>query len=382
MQNKEIRHLEQIVVNVAETPLLERALSRQMRPPDISAAVDLAEVLKEILSWANRFVPSHSGSVMIDDPVAPPGPGGLRDLYFLACFGLGSENIVGTRLDESKGIAGETYLKGCPYISKDVKHDSKFFPDIDAMTEHKSLSIICAPVVVEGRIIGVIELINRIGRVSFDGSDLVLLEIFAGYTGTLIENALSARAFKEMSRRDNLTGLYNDRYFFHALRFELVRAIDTGGDVSLVFFDLDHFKTVNDTFGHMAGSRVLKEVADVLRGVFTQGDEVMARYGGDEYVVVLPGAGISDAAAMSERMRAAIAGFTFIKQPGSHGEFPLDIADLITCSVGVASLRHNLSAEWSPEQLVDDLIRKADRAMYESKENGKDRVTVSSEHTL
>lgn len=364
--------LKDIVVNVAEPALLERALRRQMRPPDLRGAVSLGSVLKEILSWANRFVPSHSGSVLIDDPLSASE---VRDLCFLACFGEGSESIVGARLDGSKGIAGDTYVNGRPYISEDVSKDGKFFSGMDEKTNFETRSIICAPIHVEGRIIGVIELLNRIGRPSYDNNDLVLLEIFAGYTGTLIENALSARMFEELSKRDNLTGLYNDRHFFHCLRFEVGRARQCGGDVSLVFFDLDHFKSINDTHGHMAGSGVLKEIAVILNSVYTDPETIMARYGGDEYVVVLPGIGIDEATALAGLMRAAIEDFTFL----SDGDNPLCISGVITCSVGVASLLENLLVEGTADELADELIRVADRAMYRSKDDGKNRVTRSAE---
>lgn len=355
-----------------------------MRPPDLRGAVDLGEVLREILTWANRLVPSHSGSVLIDDPIGSYGGEEERcegrDLYFLACFGEGSEGVVGARLPGGQGIAGETYLRGCPYISQDVRKDQKFFSEMDAKTKFETRSIICAPISVEGKVIGVIELLNRIDRESYEDNDLFLLEIFAGYTGTLIENALSARTFEELSKRDNLTGLFNDRYFFHALHFEIRRAIAGGGDVSLIFFDLDRFKAVNDTYGHMAGSRVLKEVAWILRKVYIKADTVLARYGGDEYVIILPETSLDKAAQMAELMRSEIEGFTFLKDAGAHGEPPLCISKLITCSVGVASLRRNLPAGGSPEEkMVDDLIRVADRAMYKSKDNGKNRVTPSEE---
>ena len=373
--------LNDIEINVAEAGLLQRALSREANPSDIRSAMDLGEVLRAILSWANRFVPSHSGSILIDDPVAPPGPGGERDMYFLACFGEGSRNIAGKRLADCRGIAGETYKKGCPYISPDVMKDDKFFPDVDAETEFQTRSIICAPIVVEGRIIGVIELLNRIGSVSYEKNDLVLLEIFAGYTGTLIENALSARMFEEISRLDNLTGLYNDRYFFHALRQQIVRALGEGDDISLIFFDLDRLKNVNDTYGHLAGSGVIREVAGVMCDIYSGKDVVMARYGGDEYVIILPGYSLEEAVELAERMRSAIAAFTFLKKPGPHGDSALDISGLITCSVGVASLGRNISPHGAPQQLADNLIRMADRAMYASKENGKNRVTASEECT-
>ena len=105
-----------------------------------------------------------------------------------------------------------------------------------------------------------------------------------------MKNALDARRFEDLSKRDNLTGLYNDRYFYERLEMETQRASDEGSDLSLIFFDLDHFKEVNDTHGHLVGSQVLKEVAIIVEEVFLDSGAASARYGGDEFVILMPDA--------------------------------------------------------------------------------------------
>ena len=203
---------------------------------------------------------------------------------------------------------------------------------------------------------------------------LSILEIFASYTSTLIKNALDARRFEDLSKRDNLTGLYNDRYFYERLEMETQRAIDGGSDLSLIFFDLDHFKQVNDTHGHLVGSRVLKEVALIINEVFLDSDAASARYGGDEFVILLPGYSLEQSSNYGETLREAIERNVFVRERPGPGEPSLNIEGVITCSVGIASLEKGEGKEL--KEMKAALIRAADRAMYRAKDLGKNRVSI------
>jgi diguanylate cyclase (GGDEF)-like protein len=364
-------------VNIADVPTLARLLNRKKRYGGAGYAVDLGVILSEILTWANRLVPSESGSVLLDDPLLKWNPEGGGELFFAACFGRGSHTLVGTSLGADRGIAGVTYRKGKPYISQDVQKDASFYRAIDKRTGFRTRSVICAPIVIGGAKIGVIELINRKGKANYDEHDLALLEIFAGYTATLIHNALIGRMFEELSKKDTLTDLHNDRFFFHTLEQEAMKVIKQGGDLSLIFFDLDRFKEVNDTHGHLAGSRVLKEVADILKRIFIGVRAVLARYGGDEYVVVLPEADIREAGRYAERIRHDIAANIFLRT-GDGIRLPrLNIGGVITCSIGVASMSESVRAVGSGRAVAESLIKAADSAMYVAKEQGKNRVFLS-----
>jgi diguanylate cyclase (GGDEF)-like protein len=365
-------------IHVADKTTLSRLLNRKKRPGGHGYEVDLAAVLKGILTWANRLVPSESGSVLLDDPVLKRDRRKRGKLFFSACFGKGSSALVGTALPSMKGIAGAAYTKGLPHISKDVKKEPRFCSEFDAKTGFETLSVICAPIVIDSSPIGVIELINRKGRVNYEPADLDLLEVFAGYTATLIHNALMARRFEELSQTDNLTGLYNDRYFFRCLERAVEEAARQEGEISLIFFDLDRFKDVNDTYGHQAGSSVLREVAGILREVFADEQAIMARYGGDEYVIGLPETGVEKAAALAEEMRARMERNVFLKKR-AQGMPALHIGGVITCSIGVACLDGRRVSATNVKQMVDSLIRAADLAMYQSKESGKNRITVARE---
>jgi diguanylate cyclase (GGDEF)-like protein len=364
-------------INIADLPTLTRLLNRKKKHRDAAYELNLGMILGEILTWANRLVPSEAGSILLDDPLLKWGPGCGEQLYFAACYGRGSRALIGSSLSEAHGIAGITYRKGKPYISKDVMKDPKFYPEIDRNLGRKTRTIICAPIVIGGAKVGVIELINRKGRQNYDDHDLALLEIFAGYTATLIQNALIGRGFEELSKKDTLTDLHNDRYFFNNLVQEVRRVARKGGDVSIIFFDLDRFKEVNDTYGHLAGSLVLKEVAEILQKIFVGTRAVLSRYGGDEYVVVMPDSCITEAAAYAEKIRADIAGNVFlsggdgVRQPRHY------IKGVVTCSVGVASFSNSVKADGNPRDIAESLIKASDGAMYEAKESGKNRVSIA-----
>jgi diguanylate cyclase (GGDEF)-like protein len=134
---------------------------------------------------------------------------------------------------------------------------------------------------------------------------------------------------------------------------------------------------VNDTHGHLAGSCVLKEVADILREIFIGVRAVLARYGGDEYVIILPGADIREAGRYAERIRHDIAANIFLKTGDGVRTPRLNIGGVITCSIGVASMAESIRAAGSARAMAESLIRAADSAMYAAKEQGKNRVFLS-----
>lgn len=364
-------------INVAQKHILDKILERKRKDEYRPEQLDLKVMLKEILSWANTFVPSESGSILLDDPVLNQNREKSGVLYFVACFGKGSGSLIETTLPTKLGIAGQTYSTGRPYISKKVVEDKLFYSDIDKKTNFKTKSIICAPIRIKNSTIGVIELINRLNGIDYDHNDLTLLKIFAEYTSTLVQNSLDAKRFGELSIRDNLTGLFNDRYFYDRLTKDLSRAVRGKSDLSLLFLDLDKFKEVNDTYGHLAGSSVLTEVGGIIQSKLKIKEATAARYGGDEYVVVLPGASMEEAAEYGELVRRSIEEFVYLKRRYPGGDKALKIRGLVTASIGIASLKASIGAGSTVKEIREKIIKQADSAMYKSKQSGKNRVTLS-----
>jgi GAF domain-containing protein len=231
-------------INVTKKEVIELVLKRKRWNELGTEAVDLKQMFRTILKWANELVPSESGSILLDDPLLKHKTQKQGSLYFVACYGKGSKALTGASLPASVGIVGRTYTRGKPYISRNVKRDRYFFDKVDKKIKFQTKSIICAPIEIRGSVIGVIELINRLGRINYDSKDLTLLKIFAGYTSTLVQNSLDAKRFRDLSIRDNLTGLYNDRYFYSRLAENIRSAQESGCDLSLVFLDIDRFKDV------------------------------------------------------------------------------------------------------------------------------------------
>jgi diguanylate cyclase (GGDEF)-like protein len=176
-----------------------------------------------------------------------------------------------------------------------------------------------------------------------------------------IENALRVQRAEALSVTDDLTQLYNSRYLSQVLRRETKRASRSGRPLSLLFVDLDGFKSINDTHGHLFGSRALVEAASVIRASARETDMV-ARFGGDEFALILPDTGSDGALAVGERVRDRIAAFSFLQGDG------LDIR--LTASVGVATLPDVAAS-------ADGLIQEADQAMYWVKDHGKNGIYVA-----
>ena len=371
-------HLSRMRINIAEKAVLDKILERKKKEAYRPEDVDLNDMLREILTWANKFVPSESGSILLDDPVLNQHKKKAGVLYFIACFGKGSAALAGATLPINVGIAGSTYSTGKPYISKKVKLDRNFYSEIDQKTKFVTRSIICAPINIKGVTIGVIELINRVSGEDYGRNDLTLLKIFAEYTSTLIQNSLDAKRFGELSIKDNLTGLYNDRFFYDRLAKDLKNSLNDKKDLSLLFLDLDRFKEVNDTYGHLAGSRVLTELGGVLAASIRNRHATAARYGGDEFIVILPDTSLDKALEYAEGLRKTIQEFVFIKRPYPGGEKALRIAGVITSSIGVAAFSPSLvEGRHDHGELREALIKAADSAMYTSKQRGKNCVTAA-----
>ncbi len=364
---------------------ISRFLVRQRKGWGIDALdLRLDRFLGEILEKANEFVPSESGSLLLDDPRAKGRDDAINTLTFIACFGPHAPRLLGRQIPLSDGIAGRVYSEARPYISHDVAEDVNFNDSMDRYTGYKTTSVIAVPVTVRSSIFGVLELLNRREHTHYSRGDLLLLETFAGYISSSIQNALDTIRAREAARRDDLTRLYNDRYLHYRLAEEIPRAERDALDLSLLFLDLDHFKAVNDRYGHLVGSRTLKEVGYLVQSWNPPGG-IPARYGGDEFVVILPGYSAEEAMEAARRLRRLVEETSYMvvpaKEVASAGDEeetfqPLDIP--ITCSMGVASLNEHVAPQGTLLRRQNALIRLADRAMYEAKGRGRNLVLMAT----
>ncbi len=239
--------------------------------------------------------------------------------------------------------------------------------------------MVCVPIRIEAAVCGVLELVNKIGPGGFREKDRRLLEIFADYASISIQNLLDARRAFEVAKRDGLTGLYNERYLHLRLTQELSRISRDGGDLSVIFLDLDNLKSVNDRHGHLAGSQVLREVGYLLRRTVTDDRATLTRYGGDEFVLILPGYDMQEGMEIAQSIRNAIRASTFLSRPYGFNDPALNLHGVLTASLGVSSIRSHTTRGGSVEQHKNELLRAADAALYRAKQLGKDRCVGARE---
>jgi diguanylate cyclase (GGDEF)-like protein len=355
---------------------LERFLLRRRATPNLPPQMSLAENLGEILRKANAFVPSAAGSILLDDPIEKLPDRRRNELFFIAAFGYNSNELLGRSIPADSGIAGHVYSSGQSYFSADVSREPRFYSGVDEAIQYHTESLVAIPVRIEKEVCGVLELVNRQGAEDYTPRDLDLLEIFASYISVSIQNVLDARYAQEIAKRDNLTGLYNDRYLHSGLERAIADCRDRGSDLAVLFMDLDFFKRVNDTHGHLAGSQVLREVGRELNDTLGFPDGLVARYGGDEFVLAVPDTGLEEAVGLAERIRLRISQRIFCETAGDIHPEPLHLRG-ITCSIGIATLRRHIGPEVPLSEAKSALLRSADTAMYIAKETGRDRIQVA-----
>ena len=224
---------------------------------------------------------------------------------------------------------------------------------------------LAVPLTVRGETEGVLTLVRDHPDRPFDERQEALLRSFAAQASVALENVHRHAEAQEQAATDGLTGLANVRTLRAALRREVEAAERYGRPVSVLMIDLDRFKEVNDRWGHEAGDQVLSEVARRLQGV-SRGADLVARAGGEEFVMLLPETPAAGAEILAERVREVVAAQPIVTSNRV-------VLEGITCSVGVAG-RH---AQEGP----DDLLRRADAAQYEAKRHGRNRVVVADETT-
>lgn len=220
-------------------------------------------------------------------------------------------------------------------------------------------SILCYPLVHKGEKIGVIQLINRANG-AFTREDQALIEMMLNPLAIAIRTVEMFENSERLTITDDLTKLYNYRYLMKYLEADVKRCLRYKKKVSLLFIDVDGFKRINDTFGHLVGSQALSEMGQVFKRIVRETD-VVGRYGGDEFVIVLPETPLNGAMVIAERIRKKVEECEFVAQ---------NLSIRLTVSLGVANCpKHTLTAE--------GLIKKADAAMYRAKELSKNSIKVA-----
>lgn len=255
-----------------------------------------------------------------------------------------------------EGIAAQTQMPVA--VTENVINDPRYESILDLELKYFN-SVYAVPILIkEKKVIGVLELRNNNKR-EYSQSEKKLITAITDQLAIAIENALLHKKTELLSLTDDMTGLNNFRYFQQKLKDEITRSKRYERDISLLMLDIDHFKKVNDTYGHLKGDIILKMVAHVITQTVRDVD-MPARYGGEEFVVILPETNQKDSITIADRIRKRVEEIDFSGQEG------LEYLK-ITISIGVASFPVNATKEKA-------LIEAADKACYEAKRTGRNRV--------
>ena len=223
--------------------------------------------------------------------------------------------------------------------------------ELDRLASLGGAAALLVPMSTAGRVVGLVELVSQKSRRHFHAGEVAWLRTMANQAAAALQNASLVRQLRDAAETDLLTGVYNHRHLQDRIRHETARAGRTGSPLSVLMIDLDDFKRINDEHGHQAGDRVLRAIAGALR-MAVRSSDVVARYGGDEFVVLMPDTDRTEAARVAERARQAVAGLAHTMADDSVVH--------VACSVGLA--QHP-----GDGQTGRDLLRRADAAMYADK---------------
>jgi diguanylate cyclase (GGDEF)-like protein/PAS domain S-box-containing protein len=325
--------------NVAET-LREAGLT-------LSSKLEFSQVSAVILDIIKRVVPFDIGAFLTTEGAelklaGIKGPADTQD-WIGRTFPMTGCQLCNTAVQGMR-----------PLISKISNPEDILLPLSAEIGVHSYLGV---PVVFRDHVTGLIALYNS-GERPFTEADARVAELFANQVAIALDNSRRVEQMEHQAVTDQLTGLYNRRAFADMAEKEVGRARRYQRPLALILFDIDHFKNVNDTHGHLVGDQVLRILTEKVTKT-TRSTDFVCRYGGEEFIVLMPEAGREEALAMAERLREMVSGITVVAAEGTLS---------MTISLGVAALGPG------EDETLEGLIGRADKAMYEAKAAGRNTV--------
>ena len=317
------------------------------------SGADPAKTYNSIVSNSKELLQSERVSLLVLDEES-------NELVMKAASGLATEPEKVSPIRVGDGVSGEVIDSGKPIVAGDLRLEGR--TPAPAERRYKTYSFISYPITIGGRKVGVLNVTDKSGGRKFDEVDLSLLEIIGPQVAVALERAEwqeRANEFQLMSITDPLTTLPNRRYLEERLMEELNRSKRYDYPMSFLMIDIDDFKAYNDKNGHQAGDLALQITAHCLKSGLRAAD-VASRYGGEEFCILLPQTGLAEAGAIAERIRQRVSTTHF-----PHGNTqPLG---RVTVSIGVSTFSEMINTS-------ENIIAAADRALYQAKNKGKDRI--------
>lgn len=313
----------------------------------IAANHPLQEVVQRLADELKSLLNADRCSVLILDDQN-------HELAFHESSALNDWEQRNIRFRVGEGVAGWVAQHREPVLIEDVHSDARFKKHDGQL--HTMVSMICVPLEMHGRLIGVMSLTTSEDQHVFNEDELELVVLIAAH----ISLALESHRLYELSVLDGLTNIYNRRYLDQRMSQELADSRRHSKPLTVALLDLDHFKSLNDTYGHQAGDQVLCDLTDIISGELREHD-VLARYGGEEFALILAGTSSEDGLQLAERLRATIADRDFVYK---------DQVLPVTISLGQATFPQD-----GDDRMT--LLRAADKALYKAKEAGRNRVLAA-----
>jgi diguanylate cyclase (GGDEF)-like protein len=324
----------------------------------LTSTLEFNKILRIIIGRAQRLIKCEAWSLLLLNDEK-------GELEFFSVKGGRRRGLSKSRVKVGQGIAGWVAKNGKPLVVQDVKRNRYFHKAADQVAQVKTQSVLCVPIVNKSKTVGVLEMINKQNGVPFQEKDKELLTQLVDQAAIALERSSLYHQMADLAITDDLTKLFNFRHLYQTLDRELSRCERYSSVLSIIFFDMDYFKLVNDNHGHLIGSRVLIEIAQVLVRSLRNID-IIARYGGDEFVIVLPETSVKTAFRIATRLQRAFQEYVFLKKEGLKIQ--------MTASFGVSGY---------PEHAIskNDLISLSDQAMYRAKNTGRNRICIAEPMT-
>jgi diguanylate cyclase (GGDEF)-like protein len=319
----------------------------------LTSTLNLNEILELIMLKVSQLIRAQHWSLLLKNEESGA-------LTFEIVVGISKQLFNGLHLSPGEGIAAHVAETGKAVFIPDVYDSPLFNKKVDLHTGFITRSIICLPLIIRGKSLGVIEIVNVEDMKIFESEDFPILTILADYAAIAIENSRYVDKIKKMSITDEYTGLYNARYL-HQILDEFFGNTDQKTPLTVIFVDIDNFKSIVDTYGHLLGTRLLKELGETISNHLSDQD-ILIKYGGDEYIIMLPGKSKTEAEIYSENILRAIRESTYLRSEAVPAK--------VTASFGIASYPEDGEAK-------KELLISADNALFAIKNTTKNSIGLA-----